>query len=311
MLAVVMLVGRRLRGAQHPGRPGVPAHRPAPAERLTRHVASPCPTGHRRPRAVAAEPRRRRGRRARAGARGRVARAAARRRRRRRPRLLTGIDPLAADPFARARRRPAAAHWFGTDQLGRDVFTRVVHGARLLPEHRRRRDRCCRVLAGGLLGLLAGLSPAVARRDAQPRPRRAVRLPRGAARAAVHRVHRARHRRASSSPSRWRSRPGYARIVRAQTLLVRRSGYVEQAVTFGLSRPGWCGGTSCPTCSGRCRCSPRSGWAAPSSPPPALSLPRHGPAAAVAGVGRDARPRAATTCASPGGRRSCPARRSP
>src|SRR4051812_24607132 len=45
------------------------------------------------------------------------------------PALLTGTDPLAADPFA-ALRAPSAAHWFGTDQLGRDVFTRVVYGAR-------------------------------------------------------------------------------------------------------------------------------------------------------------------------------------
>ena len=27
--------------------------------------------------------------------------------------------------------RPSGAHWFGTDDLGRDVFSRVVHGARL------------------------------------------------------------------------------------------------------------------------------------------------------------------------------------
>ncbi len=31
--------------------------------------------------------------------------------------------------------------------------------------------------------------------------------------------------------------PHHARVVRGQTLLVRRAGYVEQAVTFGLSRP--------------------------------------------------------------------------
>src|SRR5512136_1766612 len=26
---------------------------------------------------------------------------------------------------------PSAAHWFGTDELGRDVFTRVVFGAKI------------------------------------------------------------------------------------------------------------------------------------------------------------------------------------
>ena len=33
---------------------------------------------------------------------------------------------IAAD----ARQAPSTAHWFGTDHLGRDVFTRIVHGAR-------------------------------------------------------------------------------------------------------------------------------------------------------------------------------------
>jgi peptide/nickel transport system permease protein len=31
----------------------------------------------------------------------------------------------------RALQRPSAAHWFGTDELGRDVYSRVVHGARV------------------------------------------------------------------------------------------------------------------------------------------------------------------------------------
>jgi len=32
--------------------------------------------------------------------------------------------------YADARQPPSAAHWFGTDHLGRDVFSRIVHGAR-------------------------------------------------------------------------------------------------------------------------------------------------------------------------------------
>jgi peptide/nickel transport system permease protein len=31
----------------------------------------------------------------------------------------------------RALQRPSGAHWFGTDELGRDVYSRVVHGARV------------------------------------------------------------------------------------------------------------------------------------------------------------------------------------
>jgi peptide/nickel transport system permease protein len=45
------------------------------------------------------------------------------------PGLLTGIDPDAADPLATLL-PPSGGHLFGTDQNGRDVFARVVHGAR-------------------------------------------------------------------------------------------------------------------------------------------------------------------------------------
>jgi peptide/nickel transport system permease protein len=43
---------------------------------------------------------------------------------------LVAVDPGRMDVGARLR-APGAAHWFGTDDLGRDVFARVVHGARL------------------------------------------------------------------------------------------------------------------------------------------------------------------------------------
>jgi len=38
-------------------------------------------------------------------------------------------DPLATDTAARLQ-PPSAAHWLGTDHLGRDQFSRLVHGAR-------------------------------------------------------------------------------------------------------------------------------------------------------------------------------------
>src|SRR5712691_4757250 len=40
------------------------------------------------------------------------------------------IDPLASDTAA-ALRPPSPRHWFGTDQLGRDIFSRVVVATRL------------------------------------------------------------------------------------------------------------------------------------------------------------------------------------
>ena len=43
------------------------------------------------------------------------------------PGLLTPYDPLAGDD-AQVLAAPSAAHWFGTDYLGRDLLSRVVHG---------------------------------------------------------------------------------------------------------------------------------------------------------------------------------------
>lgn len=70
------------------------------------------------------------------------------------PGLLSHQDPYAADQTALLK-PPSAAHLFGTDQIGRDLFSRVVHGASL--------SLLAAVVAvgvgvclGSLLGLLAG-----------------------------------------------------------------------------------------------------------------------------------------------------------
>jgi len=44
--------------------------------------------------------------------------------------LLVPYDPVASD-VPQALQPPSAAHWFGTDQLGRDVFSRIVIATRL------------------------------------------------------------------------------------------------------------------------------------------------------------------------------------
>lgn len=43
---------------------------------------------------------------------------------------ITPWDPDAIDAY-RVLLPPSAEHWFGTDELGRDVFTRVIYGARI------------------------------------------------------------------------------------------------------------------------------------------------------------------------------------
>lgn len=42
--------------------------------------------------------------------------------------FLSPYDPFALD-FANAMQPPSASHWFGTDNFGRDIFTRVMAGA--------------------------------------------------------------------------------------------------------------------------------------------------------------------------------------
>ncbi|MEI2266736.1 ABC transporter permease [Erwinia sp. CGal63] len=42
---------------------------------------------------------------------------------------LTPFDPIKAD-FLAVRKAPSALHWFGTDELGRDILSRMVWGAR-------------------------------------------------------------------------------------------------------------------------------------------------------------------------------------
>ena len=44
--------------------------------------------------------------------------------------LLTSRSPIAQDLVGRLR-PPSAAHWFGTDELGRDIYARVLYGARI------------------------------------------------------------------------------------------------------------------------------------------------------------------------------------
>ena len=59
-------------------------------------------------------------------------------------------DPASIDLPARLM-RPSAAHWFGTDELGRDILSRVIYGARISML-----VGSCVVLASLALGLIIG-----------------------------------------------------------------------------------------------------------------------------------------------------------
>ncbi|MCA3659624.1 MAG: ABC transporter permease, partial [Methylobacterium sp.] len=62
---------------------------------------------------------------------------------------LVPYDPLASNT-SRALQAPSAQHWFGTDQLGRDIFSRVVVATRL--------DLTIAVASVALVFVLGGLS---------------------------------------------------------------------------------------------------------------------------------------------------------
>ena len=62
---------------------------------------------------------------------------------------IVPYDPLASDTAA-ALKPPSTAHWFGTDQLGRDIFSRVVVAARL--------DTFIAVASVALVFLMGGLA---------------------------------------------------------------------------------------------------------------------------------------------------------
>lgn len=70
------------------------------------------------------------------------------------PQLFTAYDPLTGVPADRLQ-PPSAAHLFGTDHLGRDVYARVVHGARASLSATVVAV-AVGLVAGSLLGLLAG-----------------------------------------------------------------------------------------------------------------------------------------------------------
>jgi peptide/nickel transport system permease protein len=70
------------------------------------------------------------------------------------PELFTSKDPLKGVPSENFH-GPTGAHWFGTDELGRDVFSRVVHGAQLSLKATLIAVAVAFVV-GSLIGLVAG-----------------------------------------------------------------------------------------------------------------------------------------------------------
>ena len=71
--------------------------------------------------------------------------------------LVTPLDPLKTSVFDRLKPLGTPGHWLGTDEIGRDLWTRIAYGGRL--------SLLCGVLpvaialvVGGTLGILAGFA---------------------------------------------------------------------------------------------------------------------------------------------------------
>jgi peptide/nickel transport system permease protein len=150
------------------------------------------------------------------------------------PTLFTAVDPLRTDPLA-AFEPPSAAHWFGTDQLGRDQYARVIYGAQL-SLGMGFGATLVGLSAGLVLGLVAGLSRGLPDRVLS----RAIDVLYAFPEMLLAIIAVAVLGTGFSTlllAIGIGSIPSYARVLRAQVIQVRTSGFAESAVTLGQPAP--------------------------------------------------------------------------
>ncbi|MEZ0075979.1 ABC transporter permease [Planotetraspora sp. GP83] len=150
------------------------------------------------------------------------------------PGLVVHGSPNDADALA-ALQPPGGAHLLGTDANGRDVFARVVFGARpsLLAGLG---ATALAVAVGTVLGLLAALGGRLLDEITMRFVDVLLALPGLLLALLVITVVGRGTFNAILAIAAY-TLPSYARLVRAQTLVIRRSGYVEAATSLGLT-PG-------------------------------------------------------------------------
>lgn len=150
-----------------------------------------------------------------------------------RPQLFTQTDPLLTDPI-NAFQHPSAQHWLGTDELGRDEFARIVHGARASLEMGVGATLIA-VTLGTLLGVAAGLARGWADRALSRFLDVLFAFPEMLFALVVVTVLGVGGTSVLIAIG-IGAVPGYARVLRGQVLLTKRSGYAQAAVGFGLTR---------------------------------------------------------------------------
>lgn len=146
------------------------------------------------------------------------------------PGLFTRIDPLAIVP-REAFQAPSWTHWLGTDQSGRDIFARIVHGARQSLLIGVAATLLSMAIAVGL-GLLGGLGGAWVDRGVGWLLEVLFAFPSLVLALLFVAVFGS-----GVGPliiaTGLGGAPGYARMVRGQVLAVRNSGYIEAARALG------------------------------------------------------------------------------
>ena len=150
------------------------------------------------------------------------------------PIIAMGVSPTDQD-LANRLAAPGAAHWFGTDELGRDIFARTIHGARatltivalvgviVVP---------IGLLVGTLAGFVGGLLDNVLMRItdvflAFPGLVLALAFAKALGPGIVNAV-------IAISLTAW---PAYARLARAETAAFARSDFIAAVVLQGASTP--------------------------------------------------------------------------
>ena len=159
--------------------------------------------------------------------------------------LLAPYDPLAAD-LANRIQSPSAEHWFGTDQLGRDILSRLIYGAQytlMIVALVVITAAPVGLLVGTAAGFFGGWIDATLMRItdiflAFPKLILALAFVSALGPGIENAV-------LAIALTAW---PPYARIARAETITVRRSDYIEAARLQGVSNMGLILGHITPMC---------------------------------------------------------------
>lgn len=149
------------------------------------------------------------------------------------PTLFTRLDPLDA-AIGQALQPPGADHWFGTDKSGRDVFARVVHGARYSLSVGFGASAIA-LVCGLVIGLLSGLSHRIVDTVVGRIIVVAMAFPEFLVALLVIAIIGPGERSLVVAIA-LAAIPAYARVARSQTLVVARSGYVTAATALGVPR---------------------------------------------------------------------------